>query len=374
MGLSPLERLERLRQGLKNSGGGGGDKTYYAFWKMNVGQHAILRFLPDKNENNIYPWAEKLYYQWKFPDPDKAGEELKVRLPCRETWDGKKTCDVANELRALFNTKDPADDKLARSYWFKRSFLYQGFVRKNPLSEQDVPENPIRLYAINKQIHGRIRDTLLETDPALAKFKHAGPDDYVNGRDFVVKKTQGPMYVDWGPSDWANDISPLTDDEMAAIEKYGLNDLTEKLGLRPSNEALALVPKIFEAHLGGKPWDKSWELHFKPQREKGDGAAAEADDGDAADSGDGPKSTKPAGASALKSDVMARIRGGASAAKATTPAATPAKAEPPKEEAPEPQKVDEAAAPKAAAAPAAGGSALERLRAAREAAAAAKAG
>jgi len=253
-----IERLKLMREKLAESaaGGGGGssrDPSIYPFWNIKVGESCVLRFLPDKDENNPYPWVEKILFKWNFPDPRQPQRPVTVTMPCREMYDGPKTCPVMNELRPLWKS----DEETAKRFWPKRSYVYSGFVRKSSWQENPAPENPIRKFFINKKMHGFIKETLLSTNEET--MFQCSPDDFENGTNFVVKKTKDGQWDSYATSQWANQSSCLTNDEIAAIEKYGLIDLKTAFPQRPSDEAFAIQMTMLHAAMDGKEWDPAWD-------------------------------------------------------------------------------------------------------------------
>jgi hypothetical protein len=296
-----IERLKLMREKLAESaaGGGGGssrDPSIYPFWNIKVGESCVLRFLPDKDENNPYPWVEKILFKWNFPDPRQPQRPVTVTMPCREMYDGPKTCPVMNELRPLWKS----DEETAKRFWPKRSYVYSGFVRKSSWQENPAPENPIRKFFINKKMHGFIKETLLSTNEET--MFQCSPDDFENGTNFVVKKTKDGQWDSYATSQWANQSSCLTNDEIAAIEKYGLIDLKTAFPQRPSDEAFAIQMTMLHAAMDGKEWDPAWDVHFKAYGK--DAARGDADDAD-----DSPPMPVAKASPAATSAALQRIRG-----------------------------------------------------------------
>ncbi|MFM7983788.1 MAG: molybdopterin-binding protein, partial [Candidatus Fonsibacter sp.] len=64
------------------------------------------------------------------------------------------------EVRTWF--KDKSLEEMGRKYWKKRSYIFQGFVRENPLADDKTPENPIRRFIIGPQIFTTIKGALAD--------------------------------------------------------------------------------------------------------------------------------------------------------------------------------------------------------------------
>jgi hypothetical protein len=148
---------------------------------------------------------------------------------------------------------------MANKYWKKRTYLFQGFVRANPMSEDKTPENPIRRFIISPQIFTVIKNSLM--DPEIEEM----PTDAVRGLDFNIKKTSKGGYADYSTSNWARKESSLTEDEQAAIEQFGLYNLRDFLPKKPSESELRVIKEMFEASVDGQPYDaERWGAYFKP--------------------------------------------------------------------------------------------------------------
>jgi hypothetical protein len=166
-------------------------------------------------------------------------------------------CPVLAEVRPWY--KDDTLKELANKYWKKRSYLYQGFVRTNPLGDDQTPANPIRRFIISPQIQTIIKASLM--DPEMEYL----PTDYTNGLDFNVKKTSKGGYADYSTSNWARKESPLTEAELAAIEAHGTYNLADFLPKKPSEAELRIIKEMFEASVDGRPYDNDkWGAYYRP--------------------------------------------------------------------------------------------------------------
>jgi hypothetical protein len=260
-----LDEIRKKLQALENRKNPGnfsnsGDKTTYAHWNMPEGTSAIVRFLPDANQDNTFFWAERQIIKLPFPGIKGQDEnkQIQVQVPCIEMWDGPKTCPILNEVRPWW--KDKSLEDTARKYWCKRTYYMQGFVKHDPLNEQDPPENPIRKFIIGPQIFAIIKAALL--DPEMGPHS---PVDYINGVDFVMSKTSKGGFADYGTSKWARKESSVTEEMMTAIEQHGLVDLSTYLPKRPSAEQLAIIFEMFQDSVDGELYDPSkYSQHYKP--------------------------------------------------------------------------------------------------------------
>ena len=240
-----------------NNSSGGGDGSIYPHWNMEEGQSATLRFLPDASSKNTFFWAERAMIRLPFAGikGEAESKQVMVQVPCVEMWGD--TCPILTEVRTWF--KDKSLEDMGRKYWKKRSYIFQGFVRKNPLSEDKTPENPIRRFIIGPQIFTLIKSALM--DPELEEL----PTDVMRGLDFTITKTSKGGYADYNTSKWSRKESALTAEEQAAIEKHGLFDLATFLPKRPTEVEMRVIKEMFEASVDGKPYDtERWGQYYRP--------------------------------------------------------------------------------------------------------------
>jgi len=246
-------------KGTGNSGAAFGDGATYAHWNISEGDIARLRFLPDADPTNNYFWVEKAMIKLPFAGIKGQADSkpVIVQVPCIEMWPDMGMCPILSEVRPWF--KDKSLEDMGRKYWKKKSYLFQGFVRENPLKDDKTPANPIRRFMISPQIFALVKAALM--DPELENM----PTDYENGLDFSVVKTSKGGYADYSTSKWARKESSLTVDEVDAIEKNGLFNLSEFLPKRPTKEELVIMKEMFEASVDGQSYDpEKWAKYFKP--------------------------------------------------------------------------------------------------------------
>jgi len=235
-----------------------GSNDIFPHWSIKEGESTRVRFLPDADETNTFFWIERLQINLTFPGikGDPMSKPCTIKVPCMEMWEPIGSCPVLAEVRPWF--KDPQLEDVARKYWKKRSYLMQGFVRDNPLDEEEV-ENPIRRFIFTPQIFDIAKAALM--DPELEEL----PTDYENGLDFVVNKTSGGQFASYATSKYSRKESPLTQEERDAIDEHGLYDLKSFLPKRPDEAHLNAIKEMFEASVDGEPYDpERWAEFYKP--------------------------------------------------------------------------------------------------------------
>jgi hypothetical protein len=250
----------RLAQSEGNKQGGnstGGDNAIYPHWNMEEGASATLRFLPDGNTKNTFFWQERAMIRLPFNGVkgEMESKQVYVQVPCVEMW--QETCPVLTEVRTWF--KDKSLEEMGRKYWKKRSYIFQGFVRENPLGDDKTPENPIRRFIIGPQIFTTIKGALM--DPELEEL----PTDYLRGLDFRISKGSKGGFADYNGSKWARKETALTEAEQEAIEKHGLFDLSTFMPKKPGEVELKVIKEMFEASVDGQSYDtERWGQYFRP--------------------------------------------------------------------------------------------------------------
>jgi len=233
------------------------DNSIYPHWNIDEGSTATVRFLPDGNGNNTFFWVERQIIKLPFNGVkgDPNIKKIDVQVPCVEMYGD--SCPVLAEVRPWY--KDETLKEMANKYWKKRSYLFQGFVRQNPLGDDKTPANPIRRFIISPQIFTIIKSSLM--DPEMEEL----PTDLMRGLDFNVKKTSKGGYADYSTSNWARKESALTEAEQAAIEAHGLFNLADFLPKKPGEAELRIIKEMFEASVDGQAYDtERWGQYYRP--------------------------------------------------------------------------------------------------------------
>ena len=258
--MASLAEIRARLQAAESKGGQSterGDNSIYPHWNMEEGQSATLRFLPDGNSKNTFFWQERAMIRLPFNGikGEMESKQVMVQVPCVEMWG--EACPILAEVRTWF--KDKSLEDMGRKYWKKRSYIFQGFVRENPLSDDKTPENPIRRFIIGPQIFTTIKGALM--DPELEEL----PTDYLRGLDFRISKGAKGGFADYNGSKWARKESALTEAEQAAVDAHGLFDLSTFLPKKPTDVELKVIKEMFEASVDGQPYDtERWGQYFRP--------------------------------------------------------------------------------------------------------------
>jgi hypothetical protein len=268
-----------------------GDNAMYPFWNVPEGSQAVIRFLPDGDPSNDFFWVERLVINLPFQGVvgGDMTKEVKVTVPCMEMYG--ETCPILSETRAWW--KDPELAEVARVYWKKKSYIFQGFVVNSPFNEERAPENPIRRFAINPSIFEIIKSSLMNTEIEDL------PTDYELGRDFKLIKTKKGEYANYSTSQWSMKTRALNADELQAVETHGLFTLKDFLPKKPTAEEVAIIKEMFKASVDGEAYDASrWGNYYKP-------AGFSRNDGDSLPAATETRSAAPSRALNVDDDVPA---------------------------------------------------------------------
>lgn len=237
---------QEKQKGGQNSGY---DNAIYPHWNTPENETSIIRLLPDGDTSNDFFWRERQMINIGFSGVkgQDEGKPVTVKVPCIEMWAGTK-CPIHEEIRPWF--KDSSMEDIARKYWKKKSYIFQGLVTSSAFQEEETPENPIRRFIINTQIYKIIHSALMDPD-----FGEYLPTDYDNGVDFRITKTKKGQYADYSTSNWARKTRSLDQTERDAIEQYGLFNLNDFMPKRPGEEELKIIFQMFESSLDGDLYD-----------------------------------------------------------------------------------------------------------------------
>jgi len=254
---SLAEIRAKLQQQENNSNQGpSGPNPIYPFWNIKEGESATIRFLPDGDPDNTFFWRERLMIKLPFAGikGQTDSKPIVVQVPCMEMYG--ESCPILGEVRGWF--KDPTLEDMGRKYWKKRSYIFQGFVTDNPLTDDESPENPIRRLIIGPQIFQIIKQALM--DPDMEEL----PTDYTQGIDFRLNKSSKGGYADYSTSTWARRERPLSDAEMQAVNQFGLFNLNDFLPSKPDETSIKVMTEMFEASVDGEAYDpNAWGAYFK---------------------------------------------------------------------------------------------------------------
>ena len=175
----------------------------------------------------------------------------------------KSTEDVIQQkIKGLWIDGDKTSQALYNKFGKKVTYLFQGFIHS--------PGYEMKLYRflINKDLFNLIKTFM--TDSEIDDV----PCSITNGRDFILKVSEKNAVINGvnktvkdyvTQSKWSSRVTPLTEQEIAYIQKNGAFDLKKFLPKRPSPEQEQVMLEMYNALYDGLPYDiKNWASTFRP--------------------------------------------------------------------------------------------------------------
>lgn len=242
MSKARLEALrDRFTKKTTSSGGNQNWKLFYQFWKMPDESTAIVRLLPDGDEENPDGFFVKNLTHTLYVNGEK-----KV-VPCLKMYN--KTCPCC-EASTRFYAEDKAqgieDSVLGKKYYRKLSYISQVLVIESPIDHDT--EQLVKLIDYGPSIHRKIVDGFASGD------LDDSPDDMDNGYNFRIRKTKPPghKWANYDLSSFAPKSTPIDESIRSQITLLNLKDY------RTAEISEAQMSAWLEADLyGGEPTGSS---------------------------------------------------------------------------------------------------------------------
>lgn len=202
----------------KSENSGYWDK-FYAFWKMEVGEHALVRFLEDQDPNNTMGFVvENLTHKLEINGRERT-------LPCLKMYG--KSCPCCELSRKYYAEKNEA---LGLKYWRRQDFIGQVLIQKSPFEYPPLEDgSPVRLISIGPKIFKLIQASFASGDLL------ENPTSLTAGYDFRIAKTQNGKYADYMTSKFVPLQSAVDESVIANIT---LNNLADFRTAEISREAM----------------------------------------------------------------------------------------------------------------------------------------
>ncbi len=232
-----LDQLKAAFKKPEQTEGGSRPNNYYPFWNIAEGQQAIVRFLPDKNEENPFGFVvEKLMHTLVINGENKSVACLKMH------GEDCPVCKVSSE----YYKKEDKDN--GKKYWRKKQHIAQGIVIEDPLkpdeTTKETHEGKVRFFALGYQLFQVIQAAFESGDLDEVPYNMDG------GYDFVIKKTKQGDYSTYAVgSRFKAKPRSLTEDEKQ-VAKEQMIDLSTLLPQNPGEEKVAAM---LTAALTGAP-------------------------------------------------------------------------------------------------------------------------
>jgi hypothetical protein len=254
MSISTLDQLKAaFGKADKNEGGGSRPNNYYPFWNMPENSQAVIRFLPDKNEENPLGFlVEKRMHTLTINGENKS-------VPCLTMYG--EECPICKVSGDFYKQEDKVQGK---KYWRKKQHIAQAIVVDDPLPPDDETgenhEGKVRFIALGYQLFNIIKEAFESGE--LDEIPYA----YQGGTDFIIKKSKQGEYSTYAlGSKFARKSRDLSDDEIALAQE-NMVDLSTLLPQAPEE---AKIHAMLEAALNGGEYVEHESadegLAFKPK-------------------------------------------------------------------------------------------------------------
>jgi len=208
-----------LKASIGKKTGGSSDYDYgdvYPFWNMNDGEEAIVRFLPDKNEDN-----DEGFMLEKFVHKFTINGQYKTVLCPKHHGGGKcPACDISAEYY-------DADDKASgKKFYRDMNHIARAVIVADPLDKDaEGKDNVGKIMTINLSF--QVYNAIINSFNDLEDY----PFDYENGCNFIITKQMvkdgEKSYANYSFSKFARKETPIS--KYIKEEDIKLLDLTTLL-------------------------------------------------------------------------------------------------------------------------------------------------
>lgn len=206
--MSQKNKLDALRSAFDKKNGPATDqswKLFYQFWKMPDDSTAVVRFLPDLDEDNSLGFlVENLQHELVI-----NGQKKKV--PCLSMHG--EDCPICALSRKYYEEENEA---MGKKYYRKKSYIGQVIVVESPI-EHDQSQL-VKLIDFGPAVFKQIQSAFQSGDLEEAPFEFKG------GYNFRIKKTKNGQYASYTTSSFAPKQTDLDDDIIAQLKLFNLAD------------------------------------------------------------------------------------------------------------------------------------------------------
>jgi hypothetical protein len=211
--MNAKNKLEALKSAFdKKASGTGGDqswKLFYPFWKMADDTTAVVRFLPDRDEDNSLGFlVENLQHELII-----NGQKKKV--PCLAMHG--EDCPICSLSRQYYDEKN---EDMGKKYYRKKSYVGQVIVVESPI-EHDQSQL-VKLIEFGPAVFKQIQAAFQSGDLEEAPYEYKG------GYNFRIKKTKSGQYASYTTSSFAPKQTDLSDDVIESLTLFNLADYRGK--------------------------------------------------------------------------------------------------------------------------------------------------
>lgn len=217
------------------------DFNIYAFWQMEVGQHARVRLIEDKNQDNPL-----IFHLEKFNHKLSIGSKNR-NIPCLAQY-GEK-CPICELSRAYYK-QEGNDSKNGKYYYRKKSAIVRLLVLEDPLPPDKETGETYKGKVVTTYLGHQLLNKMMAQMTDKIEPMDNDPWDLDAGNDFIIEKSNdGKWDVYDLKSRFVSKISPIAEEYRSQIELVDLETL------RAPNPGLEKVEKLLSAHQTGEDLD-----------------------------------------------------------------------------------------------------------------------
>jgi len=238
--------------------GDGGDQSWklkYPFWKMPEDSQAVVRFLPDLDEdNNLQFLVEKLEHELVVNGQTH-------RIPCLSMFD--EDCPICTLSRKYYDEKNEA---MGKKYYRKKSYIGQVIVVESPIEHDQ--NQLVKLIDFGPAVFKQIQSAFQSGDLEEVPYAFQG------GYNFRIKKTKTGQYASYSTSSFSPKQTSLDDDVIEQIQLFNLRDY---IGAKPERsvvEALLMAEQTGSDAASSKPQTAKTQDSAKEEAAKPETAVA----------------------------------------------------------------------------------------------------
>lgn len=272
-------------------------KNFYPFWKMETGEQAVVRFLPDLNEENPMGFiVENLTHKLTINGQTKT-------VPCLSMYG--EPCPCCDEAQKHFNE---GNEDLGRKYYKKREYIGQIIIRETPFEVDAEPV--VKLISLGPKIFKLIQASFASGDLDEA------PYELIGGYDFRLVKSQQGQWADYGLSKFSPRQSNVDEDLIAKMDLFNLTDQRTPKIDHAAMEAMLLADKTGQSYSNAPADDNGDQAVGTAAAAAKPATPAAAETAPSAPVEQAEDTAAPAGNSKAN-DILAQIRARAAAKQAS---------------------------------------------------------
>lgn len=203
-------------------------KRFYPFYKMNVGETAVVRFLPDADTENEFGFIRENLTHTLIVNGKKRV------VPCLKMYGESCPC---CEKSAVYYAQN--DKETGLKYYRKKSYLASVLVMDSPFEIEDPHE--VKIIDLGPKLYKIITAAFASGDLDDVPYSFDG------GYNFRLTKSQQGEYANYDLSKFAPKQTALDQDTIDSLELVNISEFLQPRITREAMEALLLADETGSA-------------------------------------------------------------------------------------------------------------------------------